>query len=183
MDSVNMPKGKHRYKYTVDLVDNLTGFLEATKLRNISSDKVANFLFNVMCRYGCIFQLTIDNGSEFKGAVQTLMDKYKVPVVRISPYNPQANGKSECGHAVWINALWKILAIRIYDWPDYLGYAVWADRVTVKRNTGYTPYYLLYGQHPLMPYNVKDCTFHSLDWPAVKTTEELLASRILQLSK
>jgi len=120
MDSVNMPKGKHGYKYIVDLVDNLTGFLEATKLRNIYADKVADFLFEVMCRYGCIFQLTIDNGSEFKGAVQALMDKYKVPVVRVSPYNPQANGKSERGHAVWISALWKISTIRIYDWPDYL---------------------------------------------------------------
>jgi hypothetical protein len=44
-------------------------------------------------------------------------------------------------------------------------------------------YYLLYGQHPLMPFNVKDKTFHSLDWPSVKTTEKLLALRILQISK
>jgi Integrase core domain len=95
MDSVNMPKGKHGYKYVVDLVDNLTGFLEVTKLKHITSDKVVDFLFDVMCHYGCIFQLTIDNGSEFKGAVQSLMDRYRVPVVQISPYNPQANGKSE----------------------------------------------------------------------------------------
>jgi hypothetical protein len=183
MDSVNMPKGKHGYKYVVDLVDNLTGFLEATKLKHITSDKVTDFLFDVMCRYRCIFQLTIDNSSEFKGAVQSLMDRYRVPVVWISPYNPQANGKSKRGHAVWINALWKICAIRIYDWPDYLGYAIWADCVTVKQNTGYTPYYLLYGQHPLMPYDVNDRTFHSLDWPSIESTEDLLALRMLQLSK
>jgi hypothetical protein len=48
---------------------------------------------------------------------------------------------------------------------------------------GYTPYYLLYGQHLLMPYDVKDKTFHSLDWPAIKSTEDLLALRIVQLSK
>jgi hypothetical protein len=178
-----MPQGKHGYKYVVDLVDNLTGYLEAVKLKRISANDVARFLFDVMCRYGCIFQLTVDNGSEFKGAVQVLMDKYQVPIVRTSPYNPRANGKSERGHAVWISALWKIKAIRIYDWPDYLGFAVWADRVTVKRNTGYTPYYLLYGQHPLMPFDVRDKTFHSLDWPSIHTTEELLALRIIQLSK
>jgi hypothetical protein len=34
-----------------------------------------------------------------------------------------------------------------------------------------------------MPYDVKDCTFHSLDWPSVESTEDLLALRILQLSK
>ena len=183
IDSVNMPKGKHGFKYVVDLVDNLTGFLEAVKLRRIVSEKIAEFLFDVMCRYGCIFQLTMDNGSEFKNAVQALMDKYKVPIVRTSSYNPQANGKSERGHAVWISALWKIKGIQIYEWPDYLGYAIWADRITVKRTTGYSPYYLLYGQHPLMPYDVHDRTFHSLDWPSVTTTEELLALRIIQLSK
>jgi hypothetical protein len=48
---------------------------------------------------------------------------------------------------------------------------------------GYTPYYLLYGQHLLMPYNVKDRTFQLLDWPSVKSTEDLLALRILQLTK
>jgi hypothetical protein len=85
-----------------------------------------------MCQYGCIFQLTIDNGMEFKGAVDLLMAKYKVPIVRTSPYNPQANSKIEQGHGMWINALWKITKAQIYDWPDYIGYTVWADRVTVK---------------------------------------------------
>jgi IS30 family transposase len=90
-----MPKGKHGYKYVIDLVDNLTRFLEATKLKHITSNKVTDFLFGIMCHYGCIFQLTIDNGSEFKGAVQSLIDRYRVPVVQISPYNLQVNGKSE----------------------------------------------------------------------------------------
>ena len=81
MDSVNMPLGKHTFKYMVDLVDNLTSFLEATKLHHLSSDKIAGFLFEVMCHYSCIFQLTIDNGLKFKGGVQALMDKCKVPVV------------------------------------------------------------------------------------------------------
>jgi hypothetical protein len=131
----------------------------------------------------CIFQLMIDNGSEFKGAVQLLMDKYKVPIIQVSPYNPQENGNLEHGHAVWISALWKISAICIYNWPDYLGYTIWADHVTVKQNTGYTPYYLLYGQHLLMPYDVMDWTFHSLDWRSVEMTEDLLPLRILQISK
>jgi hypothetical protein len=127
--------------------------------------------------------LTINNGMEFKGAVNLLMAKYKVPIVRTSPYNPQVNGKTEQGHRVWINALWKITKAWIYNWLDYIGYTVWADQVTVKQNMGYMPYYLLYGQHLLMPFNIKDKTFHSLDWPSVKTTDELLALQILQISK
>ena len=36
-----------------------------------------------------------DNGTEFKGVAEELMRKYKVPMVRILPYNSQANGKIE----------------------------------------------------------------------------------------
>ena len=69
------------------------------------------------------------------------------------------------------------------EWPSWLNYALWADRVTAKRNTGFSPYYLLYGQHPLLPFNVEDCTFQVLDWPSVHDTAGLLALRAKQLAQ
>ena len=53
----------------------------------------------------------------------------------------------------------------------------------VKRNAGFSPYYLLYGQHPLLPFDVTDSTFHILDWPKVTNTTELLALRMQQLDQ
>jgi len=53
----------------------------------------------------------------------------------------------------------------------------------VKKNTGYSPYYLLYGQHLLLPFDITDSTFHVLDWPKVKNTVQLLALRIQQLDQ
>src|SRR5260370_17614867 len=95
IDSVHMPSGKGGQRYVVDLVDNLTGWVEARALRKLKASHVANFLFEVMCHFGCVFQLTCDNGSEFKAVTEELMRKYKVPIVWISPYNSQANGKIE----------------------------------------------------------------------------------------
>ena len=80
-DSVHMPAGSGGQKYVVDIVDNLTGWVEAQALRKLRASTIAEFLFDVMCRFGCIFQLTCDNGTEFKGAVEELMWKYKVPVI------------------------------------------------------------------------------------------------------
>ena len=79
----------------MDLVDNLTSWVKAWPLRRLKANKIADFFFDVMCQFGCIFQLTCDNGTEFKGATEELMRKYKVPVVCISPYNSQVNGKIE----------------------------------------------------------------------------------------
>jgi len=173
-----MPCRKGGYKHLVDLTDNLTGWTEAKPLKNIKSDNIAKFLFKVMCRYGCIIQLMVDNGSEFHGATQVLMDKYKVPIVRTSAYNPAANRKVEHGHGVWIESIWKVLKGQTNEWPDLIGYALWADQVTTKGTMGYSPYYLLYGQHPLMPFDIMDKTFYVLDWPSVYTTKDLLAMRI-----
>src|SRR5260370_9780732 len=145
------------------------------------SETIAQFIFEVMCQYGCIFQLTVDNGSEFKGATQVLMDKCKAPIVQTSVYNPKAKGKVEQGHGVWIESMWRVLKGKMDEWPSLMGYALWADQVTMKKNTDYSPYFLLYGQYPLMPFDVTDQMLHPLHWPSVTIMKELLAMRICQL--
>src|SRR5258708_4246683 len=132
-----------------------------------------------MWRFGCIFQLTCGNGYEFKGTGEELMEKYKVPVVRISPYNSQVNGKIERTQQAYLEAIWKVLQGEMNQWPSWLGYALWADRITVKKNTGY----LLYGQHLLLPFDVADSTFHVLEWPKVTNTIELLSLHMQQLEQ
>src|SRR5258708_26778155 len=119
---------------------------------------IVEFLFDVMCHFGCIFQLTCDNGTEFKGAVEELMIKYKVPVMHISPYNSQVNGKIERTQRTYIEGIWKVLQGETSQWPSWLGYALWVDQITVKRNTGLSPYYFLYGQHPILPFDVTNST-------------------------
>jgi len=51
----------------------------------------------------------------------------------------------------------------------------------MKRNTGYLPYYLLYGQHLLHPFDVLDMMYHIQDWLKATSTKELLALRMQQL--
>src|SRR5258708_31376413 len=182
-DTVNMPNGQGGQKYIVDLVDNLTGWVEVRPLRRLKADKIADFLFDVMCQFGCVFQLMCDNGTEFKGAMEELMRKYKVPVVRISPYNSQANRKIKRTQRTYLKAIWKVVQGDTGQWPLWLGYALWADRTMVKRNTGYSPYYLLYGQHPLHPFDVIDVTYHTREWEKATDTKELLALRMQQLAQ
>src|SRR5258706_6721336 len=126
-DSVHMPNGRGGQKYVMDLVDNLTGWVEARPLRGLKADKIADFFFDVMCQFGCMFQLMCDNGTEFKGATEELMRKYKVPVVRISPYNSQANGKIKRTQRTYLKVIWKVVQGDTRQWPSWLGYALWAD--------------------------------------------------------
>ncbi|KIL54364.1 hypothetical protein M378DRAFT_42339, partial [Amanita muscaria Koide BX008] len=68
-------------------------------------------------------------------------------------------------------------------WPLMVHACLLAMRCTTTRVTGYPPYYLLYGRHPLLSFDINDRTWELLDWQSVKTTEELIALRARQLAK
>jgi hypothetical protein len=60
---------------------------------------------------------------------------------------------------------------------------LFADRVTTSSVTGYSPYYLLHGTYPLLPFDITEATFMIEEYRAGLTTSELLALRVRQLSK
>ncbi|KAH7870538.1 uncharacterized protein C8R40DRAFT_1001133, partial [Lentinula edodes] len=66
-------------------------------------------------------------------------------------------------------------------WPRYMHAVLFAIRVTVSRATGFSPYYLLYGTHPVFSFDLTEVTWQTLDWHMVRTHDELIALRALQL--
>ncbi|MGH7238889.1 MAG: hypothetical protein ACREHG_02365, partial [Candidatus Saccharimonadales bacterium] len=68
----------------------------------------ADFIYqDIICRFGCIPQITCNGGSEFKGITRELMERYHIPIVISSPYHPQGNGQMERAHAPLVNAILK----------------------------------------------------------------------------
>lgn len=59
--------------------------------------------------------------------------------------------------------------------------AVYADRITIRRATGFSPYYLLHGVHPLMPGDLTDATFLVTDFRPGMSRAELIEARTRQL--
>jgi hypothetical protein len=87
----------------------------------------------------------------------------------------------ERGHRTWINSIWKLCGNRKEKWSRWFYHALWADRVTTRRATGFSPYYLLYGRPHLFPFNLKDETWYTINWHDIDTTEQLLAVWALQI--
>ena len=111
------------------------------------------------------------------------MKRYGIPQIRISPYNSQANGVVERGHFTIREALVKACEGDLTKWPKLLPHAVFADRITVRRATGLSPFYLLHGIHPVLPFDLFESTFLVRGFKSNMTSEELLALRIRQLEK
>jgi hypothetical protein len=171
------------YEYIVDMRDDLTGWIEARMLKTKEAQHVADFVFqDVICRFGCIPQITADNGKEFEGAFSILTRKYGIPIVKSSPYHPEGNGMIERGHRTWITSIWKLCRGKPRKWSQYFWAALWADRVTTRRVTGFSPYYLLYGRPHFFPFHIDDKSWYILDWHSIRTTKELLLMRTKQFA-
>ncbi|CAL1716052.1 unnamed protein product [Somion occarium] len=183
LDIMFMPKAKG-FKYIIAARDDLSRAAEGRALRDATSHAIAKFLWEeIFCRYGAIGQVTTDNGPEFKKAFNTLTRRYGVPQVSISAYNSKANGVVERGHAIIRESIVKACDGKVKDWPDYVPHAFFADKITISRSTGFSPYYLLFGVHPVLPFDLLEASFLVEGFHSGMSTTDLLALRIQQLSK
>lgn len=183
IDIMFMPRARG-FRYIVAAKDDLSGVTEARCLRRATAKSLAKFFWEeIYCRYGMIMKVTTDNGSEVKEAFELLMKTLGVPHVKISPYNSRANGVVERGHFILRESVIKACEGNINLWPLKLAAAVFADRVTVRRATGQSPYYILHGFDPILPFDLTECTFLVEGWKTHMSASELLALRTRQIEK
>lgn len=183
VDVMDMPESRRGHKYIVCARDDLSRACEARPLRKNDSVSLAKFFWEqIYCRYGAIAEVVTDNGPELKAAFAALLKRLNIPQVRISAYNKQANGVVERGHFIIREAILKSVE-KVKNWADKVQLAVFADRVTVSRSTGYSPYYLIHGMHPVLPLDLFDATFLVEGYRSGMDSAELLALRMRHLER
>jgi hypothetical protein len=183
VDVMDMTESHHGYKYIVCARDDLSRASEGRALKNNDSISLMRFFWEqIYCRYGAIAEVVTDNGPEVKGAFDQLLRRLKIPQVRISAYNKQANGVVERGHFIIREAIMKSVRHR-KDWPTQVPIAFFADRVTVSKVTGFSAYYLLHGIHPVLPIDLADATFLVEGFKSGMSSIDLLVLRMRQLER
>ena len=183
MDVMKVPNAG-KLSWIVAARDDLSGATECKAISHNDATHLASFFWEqVICRYGTIGEVVTDNGSSMENTFAVLMEKYGIPQIRISAYNSQANGVVERGHYTICKALVKACEGDLSKWPRLLSHAVFADRITTRKATGLSPFYLLHGIHPVLPFDLFESTFLVRGFKAGLSTEELLALRIRQLEK
>ncbi|EJF55458.1 hypothetical protein DICSQDRAFT_73895, partial [Dichomitus squalens LYAD-421 SS1] len=80
-------------------------------------------------------------------------------------------------------ALVKACEGQINRWPSLLPHVIFADRTTIRRSTGFSPYYLLHGVHPVLPMDLREATFMVQGFRQNMSHADLLALRIRQLER
>ena len=60
---------------------------------------------------------------------------------------------------------------------------LWADRTTVKRTTGMTPARAVYGAEHIIPIETEEPTWGTIRWDDIRSTEDVLLLRSLQIDR
>ena len=184
VDVMHMTPASNGCKYIVHGRCALSNWMEGRPLRNENARSVGQWLFeDIICRWGCIVRIVTDNGTPFKKAVAWLEEKYGIKGIQISAYNSRANGKIERPHWDVRQALWKACGGEVHKWYWYFVLVMWADRITVRKRLGCSPYFITTGSHPTLPLDVVEATW-LVDLPNRKlSTAELIGYRARALAK
>jgi len=140
------------------------------------------FLFeDVLCRWGAVKEIVTDNGTPYVTALDWLADRYGICHICISPYNSHANGIVERQHRTICDSLIKACEGNNSKWPTRATHVFWADRATIRKSTGYSPFYMVHGVEPLLPFDITLVTFLVPNLTKPLSTADLIAIRARQL--
>ena len=68
-------------------------------------------------------------------------------------------------------------------WRQVLPLVFWAERITIRKSTSYSPYFMVHGVHPLLPFDILEATYLSPPQDFGISTEDLISLRASQLMK
>ena len=172
------------YRYLVQARCSLTNYPEWTKLKRETGVAVGRFIFeSLLCRWGGVETIVTDNGAPIVAGLEWLSKTYHINHIRISPYNKQANGIVERSHRTIRESIVKACEGDTTRWPTVAPFAFWVDRVTVRKATGYSPFYMVHGVEAVLPFDLAEATFLVPKLEKPLTEAELIAVRARQLEK
>ena len=81
-----------------------------------------------------------------------------------SAYHPQSNGLCEHQNRTIKDFVVKVLEEKPKEWPNIIDGILFAHRVSIHYSTKYSPVFLMYNRHPILPIDIKyDLTGNNAD--------------------
>ena len=184
-DIMHMTPASNGHKYIVHGREGVFSYAEGRALRDEKARSIAMWMYeDILCRWGTIQSIITDNGSSFKAAAQWIEQKWGIRNITISPYNSLANGRVERPHWDLRQMLYKATgAANTNKWYWFLQSVLWADRTSIRKRLGHSPYYMITGLHPILPLDAAEATWLARPPTGVMTDEEMIGSRTQSLTK
>lgn len=149
---INPSTRRIRARYTITAIEYLTGWIEATPIKDCTTETTMCFIFeNIITWFRCPKVLMSDQGSHFvKETIQQLTQEFMIHHQKNTPYHPQANDTMEAFNKILEHALTNVCNVQLDDWDQYIPTVLWAYRTTCKRLMKHMPFWLVYGKEAVI---------------------------------
>jgi transposase InsO family protein len=143
------------FKFVFVLIDKFSKWIEYMPLVKASSEKVVEFLDQGIHRFGIPNNIITDLGTQFtRNTFWDFCDERSIVLKYVSVAYPRANGQVERANGMILDALKK----RMYRendkapgwWIKELPAVIWELRTQPSRNTGVSPYFMVYGAEAVL---------------------------------
>jgi hypothetical protein len=141
------------------MIDKFSKWIEYMPLVHATAEKAVEMLNNIIHRFGLPNSIITDLGSTFTGSVfWDFCDEHGIKVKYVSVAHPRANGQVERANGMILDGLKKRL-FRVDGkypgrWIKELPAVVWGLRTQPSRNTGISPYFMVFGSEAVLPADV-----------------------------
>ena len=146
-------KEKPVVKHVLVIVDHFTRYVQVYVTKNHTARTTARVLYNnYFSVFGFPQRLMSDQGTEFCGKViSTMCSLLGIEKIRTTPYHPQTNGSAERVHQTLQRMIGKLDPEKRKKWPYHIGSILIGYNATRSMVTGFSPYFLMFGQRPQLP--------------------------------
>ena len=159
-----LQESRNGNKYIVAISNHLSKYTEAAAIPEKSAERVASFLYAVICHLGCPDTLISDQGREFVNrVVDSLLQKLQTEHRISSAYHPQTNDQREHDNKTLKGALSKLVNEHCDDWDELIPDVLFAYHTSVHSSTKCTPFEVMYGRKAKLP----------IDWPNDASSESV----------
>ena len=153
--TIEAPKTSRSQKDVNILIvtDHFTRYTQAYVMPNQKASTVAKKLWDkFFVHYGFPEKILSDQGRNFESKLlKELCILAQIKKMRTTPYRPEGNGSCERFNRTIIS----MLGTPPEEWVNHVNMLTYAYNCTRSNATGFSPYYLLYGRHPLLPIDIE----------------------------
>ena len=144
-------------RYICVFSDYLSHWCKAIPVPSVEASVIAHLLVDeVVSRHGAPKVLLSVRGKNFLSKLIAKVCKiFQIHKVNTSSYHPQTDGLVERFNSTLCQSLSMYVAKDQKDWVEYIPLILFAHRTSICEEIGDSPFYVLYGQEPRLPVDVK----------------------------
>ena len=142
-------------RYLFVAVEGQTGWCYVKPIASKTADACVRCAQEIVYEVGRIPQWHSDRGKEFmNGIMDSFLEAMNAEPMHTSAYHPQSNGKVEQMNKQILRAVHAFIDTKQQDWDAHIPAVQFALRTQVHPVTGLSPFFMIYGREPQLPYDM-----------------------------